>query len=107
MKIPRKTNHKLVRRQKIRAAVNLHHWRKSFVGLHKTLGIFVKGIDIETGKYSWKDLTTVGYGCINPGVVVDMSDSKTYFLQNDGKLAFHDSSAPINGEWKLFGLDND
>lgn len=95
MIIPRKTNYKLVKRQRVRAAVHLHYWRKSYLGLHKTLGIFVKGIDIETGKYNWNDLATVGYGCIDRGVVVNMSDSKAYFLPKDGQLASHDSVTPF------------
>lgn len=91
MKIPRKTNYKLVKRQRIRAAVHLHHWRKSYVGLHKHTGMFVKGIEMESGKYDWKDLFTVGYGQMRKGLVTIFSDPQ-----------------PLTGEFKLYGIkDNE
>jgi len=107
MKIPRKTKYKIVNRKKLRTAVHKHGWLKSYVGLHKALGIFVKGIDIETGKYDWSDLQTVGYGCINKGAVIEISNNKAYYLGKDPLGAFNDSKQPLNGEWKLFGLDKD
>lgn len=81
MKIPRKTNYKLVKRQRIRAAVTLRSWRRSYVGLHKTLRIFVQGKDLESGKYSWEDLQTVGYGMLEKGVVIPADFWNSYHFK--------------------------
>lgn len=59
MIIPRKTKYKVVKRQRIRAAVELRHYRKSPMGFAKD-GSVVFGRDIEIGKYNYYDIQVTG-----------------------------------------------